>query len=58
MHDPMYMIVNLAVGGIAGSPTNGLPNGSEMKIDYIHAYSLADSPVAAAAHTATDDWQA
>ncbi len=57
MHDPMYMIVNLAVGGIAGSPTDGLPNGSQMKIDYIHAYSLADSPVASTAHAATDDWQ-
>ncbi|WP_111564870.1 family 16 glycosylhydrolase [Rhizobium sp.] len=57
MHDPMYMIVNLAVGGIAGSPADGLPNGSEMKIDYIHAYSLADSPVSSTAHTATDDWQ-
>jgi beta-glucanase (GH16 family) len=42
MHDPMYMIVNLAVGGMAGAPTNGLPNGSEMKVDYIRAYSLDD----------------
>jgi hypothetical protein len=29
-----------------------------MKIDYIHAYSLADSPVAATTHAATDGWQA
>lgn len=40
MHDPMYMLVNLAVGGIAGTPTDGLGDGSEMKIDYIRAYSL------------------
>lgn len=47
MHDPMYMLVNLAVGGIAGTPTDGLPNGSDMKIDYIKAYSLNDAPVSA-----------
>ncbi|QFI69820.1 family 16 glycosylhydrolase [Sinorhizobium alkalisoli] len=40
MHDPMYMIVNLAVGGIAGAPNDGLADGSEMKIDYVRAYSL------------------
>lgn len=42
MHDPMYMIVNLAIGGMAGSPSDGLPDGSEMNIDYIRAYSLDD----------------
>jgi beta-glucanase (GH16 family) len=42
MHEPMYMLVNLAVGGMAGAPTDGLPNGSEMKIDYIRAYTLDD----------------
>lgn len=51
MHDPMYMLVNLAVGGIAGTPTDGLPNGAEMKIDYIKAYSLND--VAASATNAS-----
>ncbi|WP_026619866.1 beta-glucanase (GH16 family) (plasmid) [Ensifer sp. WSM1721] len=40
MHEPMYMLVNLAVGGIAGTPSDGLLDGSEMKIDYIKAYSL------------------
>ncbi len=40
MHEPMYMLVNLAVGGIAGTPSDGLVDGSEMKIDYIKAYSL------------------
>jgi beta-glucanase (GH16 family) len=48
MHDPMYMIVNLAVGGIAGTPADGLPNGAEMKIDYIKAYSLNDLTAATA----------
>jgi beta-glucanase (GH16 family) len=49
MHEPMYMLVNLAVGGAAGTPTNGLAGGSDMKIDYIRAYSLVDSPVHATA---------
>ncbi len=57
MHDPMYMLVNLAVGGTAGAPSNGLPNGSEMHIDYIRAYTLADSPLHAATEaTASNDW--
>ncbi|MFN7026858.1 MAG: family 16 glycosylhydrolase, partial [Pseudorhizobium sp.] len=41
MHDPMYMLVNLAVGGIAGTPSNGLAGGSDMHIDYIRAYELS-----------------
>jgi beta-glucanase (GH16 family) len=49
MHDPMYMVVNLAIGGMAGTPTDGLPHGSQMKIDYIKAYSLNDAPVTASA---------
>ncbi|THK33313.1 glycoside hydrolase family 16 protein, partial [Ensifer sp. MPMI2T] len=40
MHKPMYMLVNLAVGGMADMPSDGLVDGSEMKIDYIKAYSL------------------
>ncbi|THK34706.1 glycosyl hydrolase family protein [Ensifer sp. MPMI2T] len=40
MHKPMYMLVNLAVGGMADTPIDGLVDGSEMKIDYIKAYSL------------------
>lgn len=42
MHDPMYMIVNLAVGGVAGTPSSSLNDGAEMQIDYIKAYSLDD----------------
>ncbi|MCA1408950.1 family 16 glycosylhydrolase [Ensifer sp. IC3342] len=40
MHEPMYMLVNLAVGGMAETPSDGLVDGSEMKIDYVKAYSL------------------
>ena len=42
MHEPMYMLVDLAVGGIAGTPADGLATPAEMQIDYIHAYSLHD----------------
>lgn len=45
MHDPMYMIANLAVGGWAGTPPDGLATPAEMKIDYIRAYSLADDAI-------------
>ena len=45
MHDPMYMIVNLALGGIAGTPGADLADGAEMKIDWIRAYALDDAPV-------------
>ncbi len=40
MHDPMYMLVNLAVGGMAGKPSDGLVDGAEMQVDYIKVYSL------------------
>jgi len=43
MHDPMYMLTNLAVGGAAGAPSNGLEHGSQMSIDYIRAYELTDT---------------
>ncbi|WP_209091329.1 family 16 glycosylhydrolase [Agrobacterium tumefaciens] len=43
MHDPMYMVVNLAVGGMAGTPSDtDFSDGSQMMIDYIRAYSLSD----------------
>lgn len=42
MHDPMYMLVNLAVGGSAGVPAHGLTTPAEMDIDYISAYTLDD----------------
>lgn len=42
MHKPMYMLVNLAVGGMAGTPGTDFADGSQMKIDYIRAYTLDD----------------
>jgi len=39
MNKPMYMIANMAVGGWAGTPNF---TSADMKIDYIHAYALAD----------------
>ena len=45
MHDPMYMIVNLALGGIAGTPGADLADGAEMKIDWIRTYALDDAVV-------------
>jgi beta-glucanase (GH16 family) len=54
MHDPMYMLVNLAVGGLAGTPSNGLASGSDMHIDYIRAYELPATSVAEASSAA--DW--
>ena len=42
MHKPMYMLVNLAVGGMAGTPADGLATPAEMQIDYVRAYALDD----------------
>ncbi len=60
MNGPMYMLVNLAVGGIAGTPGDSLKDdGSEMKIDYIKAYSLDDhtaQTASAVQSTHTTDW--
>jgi beta-glucanase (GH16 family) len=57
MHKPMYMLVDLAVGGAAGDPGDGMKNGAEMKVDYVHAYSLNDPTVSALASTTHPaDW--
>jgi beta-glucanase (GH16 family) len=56
MNKPMYMLVDLAVGGQAGAPPDHLATPAQMKIDYIHAYTLNDLPSQAAAltsHTAS-----
>lgn len=45
MNKPMYMIVNLAVGGFGGDPTDW--GSTAMKVDYVHAYALAGQPGAA-----------
>ncbi len=42
MHEPMYMLVDLAVGGMAGTPADGLATPAEMRVDYVHAYALGD----------------
>jgi beta-glucanase (GH16 family) len=42
MHQPMYMIVNLALGGHWGGMVNGsTPLPAQMKVDYIRAYEDA-----------------
>jgi beta-glucanase (GH16 family) len=62
MHDPMYMLVNLAVGGVAGTPSDKLAAPAEMQVDYIHAYQLngADSSSDAGRHATawgnSGDW--
>ncbi|MGK6314196.1 family 16 glycosylhydrolase [Neorhizobium sp. DT-125] len=57
MHDPMYMLVNLAIGGTAGTPGADLADGAEMKIDYIAAYSLDDHAApATSVDQSTSDW--
>ncbi|MDQ0321161.1 beta-glucanase (GH16 family) [Pararhizobium capsulatum DSM 1112] len=40
MHGPMYMVLNLAVGGTAGTPSSDFDDGAQMKVDYVRAYSL------------------
>lgn len=47
MHKPMYMLVNLAVGGAAGTPSDGLATPAEMQVDYIRAYELNNANVQA-----------
>jgi len=47
MNKPMYMLVDLAVGGLAGAPPDHLATPAEMKIDYIRAYTLDNAPASA-----------
>ncbi len=45
MHKPMYMILNLAVGGKwPGNPTNPNDYKADYKIDYVRAYASANTP--------------
>ena len=40
MHEPMYMLVNLGLGGFTGTPGTALSGGVQMQVDYIRAYAL------------------
>ena len=45
MHKPMYMVTNLAIGGVLpGDPDNNF-SGADLKIDYIRAYQLNDGSI-------------
>ena len=58
MHQPMYMILNQAVGGPwASDPDSTTPFPSSFQVDYVRAYQLANSPPTAVAdsYTATED---
>ncbi|MDB5459960.1 MAG: endo,3,4-beta-glycanase, C-terminal secretion signal protein [Caulobacteraceae bacterium] len=50
MNKPMYMIVNLAVGGFGGDPHGWAA--ADMQIDYVHAYALPGQGGATAAAAA------
>ncbi|MES1156677.1 MAG: glycoside hydrolase family 16 protein [Alphaproteobacteria bacterium] len=40
MHKPMYMLVNLAIGGWGGVPDPSTPFPTHMSVDYVRAYAL------------------
>lgn len=40
MHQPMYLVMNLGVGGIAGEPVLTQGTLGEMKVDHLRAYAL------------------
>jgi serralysin len=43
MHEPMYMVTNLALGGWAGDVGSDF-EGADYKVDYIKAYTLESTP--------------
>src|SRR3546814_3001502 len=56
MHDPMYMVVNLGVGGVAGRP-GAAADGAEMKVDYVRAYALDGEEIAKRSEEHTSELQ-
>jgi beta-glucanase (GH16 family) len=50
MHQPMYMLVNLATGGWAGNTSSTFTSAS-MEVDYVRAYQYTSAVVAANAYT-------
>jgi len=52
---PMYMLLNLAIGGgMAGPPDATTPFPSSFDIDWVAAYSLPGNAPCAPKHTATE----
>jgi beta-glucanase (GH16 family) len=51
MHQPMYMIANMAIGGWAGTPDF---TSTDMYVDYIRAYGLADGSSSFASSVSPD----
>lgn len=52
MHSPMYMLLNLAVGGAWGGGTIGTPDSATMQVDYVRAYSINPDTTTAQAQAA------
>jgi hypothetical protein len=44
MHQPMYMLVDLAVGGPYGNPTSSTQFPATLQVDYIRAYATTAAP--------------
>lgn len=45
MNQPMYMVTNLAIGGVLPGDPDADFGGADLKIDYIHAYQLNDGSI-------------
>lgn len=52
--EPMYLIFNLAVGGIMGGDTATTPGSSTMSVDYVRAWDGAGTAPIGAANTAAE----
>jgi len=54
MNTPMYMLVNLALGGTFPGDVSSSFTSAQMKIAYIHAYSLSSAQASSVASTGND----